>query len=52
METLLGGFLFATFMVAQVAAVIAVHAARKAHPHAFDAIQRDPLARVIWHSGD
>ena len=52
METLLGGLLFATIVIAHVAAVIAVHSSRRRQPEAFDAIERDPLARAVWHSGD
>ena len=52
METLLGGLVFAAFLLAQVAAVVAVHAERTSRgSDAFEAIQLDPRARVIWESG-
>jgi hypothetical protein len=51
METLLGGLVFAAFLLAQVA-VVAVHAERTSRgSDAFEAIRLDPRARVIWESG-
>lgn len=52
METLLGVLAFTAFIVAQVAAVVAIHAGnghRLAHP--FDATRLDPRARAVWGSG-
>jgi hypothetical protein len=49
LEILLGGFLFGLFLVAQVAAVIAVQAERADHNSpAFDAMRCDHGARAIW----
>ena len=51
MDTLLSGLAFAGFLVAQIAAVIAVSAERQARaPEAFSA-RFDHLARVIRNSG-
>jgi hypothetical protein len=53
METLLAGLVFAVFLLAQVAAVVAVHTAnnsRQAQAH--DAIRRDRGASVIWDSAN
>jgi hypothetical protein len=52
MDTLLGAVAFAGFILAQVAAVIAVHAGReRRQPHPFDATRLDPRARAIWNCG-
>jgi hypothetical protein len=52
METLLGGLAFAVFLLAQVAAVVAVHAERKTHrPNAFEGVRRTPRAKAILDSG-
>lgn len=50
METLLGGLAFAAFLLAQVAAVVAVQASRQSQAHT--AIQRDRGASVIWDSAN
>jgi hypothetical protein len=50
METLLGALVFTAFILAQVAAVVAVHAERR-QPHPFDATRLDPRARVVWDCG-
>jgi len=50
METLLGGLAFAAFLLAQVAAVVAVQASRQSQ--APNAIQRDLGASVIWDSAN
>jgi hypothetical protein len=51
MEVLLGGLLFAAFLFAQVAAVVAVQAERNSgRSQAYDAIRRDRGASVIWDS--
>jgi hypothetical protein len=52
METLLAGLVFAAFVLAQFAAVIAVHAERKrGQRDVFDATRFDHLARLIRNSG-
>jgi hypothetical protein len=52
METLLGAVVFAAFVLAQVAAVVAVHAEReRRQPSPFDATRLDPRARVVWDCG-
>jgi hypothetical protein len=52
MDTLLGAFAFAAFILAQVAAVVAVHAGRERRPpHPFDSTRLDPRARAIWDCG-
>ena len=52
MDTLLGGLVFAGFILTQVAAVVAIHAERKSRqPDAFEATRLDHRARVIWDSG-
>ena len=52
METLLGGLLFAAFLLAQVAAVISIHAGRTSHgSDALESTRLDPRARVISESG-
>jgi len=52
MATLLGALVFVAFILAQVAAVVAVHAEReRRQPDAFDAVRLDPRARVIWDCG-
>jgi hypothetical protein len=52
METLLGALAFAAFVLAQVAAVVAVHAeSERRQPHPFDATRLDPRARVIQDCG-
>ena len=53
METLLGGVAFAVFLLAQVAAIVAVHGASKVgQSPAYDAIRRDRGARAIWDSAN
>jgi len=47
METLLGALAFAAFILAQVLAVVAVHA-RSRQPHPLDATRLDPRARAVW----
>jgi hypothetical protein len=52
MDTLLGALAFAAFILAQVGAVVAVHAEReRRQPHPFDATRLDPRARVVWDCG-
>jgi hypothetical protein len=52
METLLGALAFAAFVLAQVAAVVAVHAeSERRQPRPFDAARLDPRARVIQDCG-
>ena len=49
METLLGALAFAAFILAQVLAVVAVHARReRRQPHPLDATRLDPRARAVW----
>jgi hypothetical protein len=53
MEALLGGLVFAAFLFAQIAAVVAVQAeANRGRSPAYDAIRRDRGARVIWDSAN
>lgn len=53
MEMLLGGLVFAVFLFAQVAAVVAVQAERTSgRSQAYDAIRRDRAAKVIWDSAN
>ena len=53
METLLGGLAFVGFLLAQVAAVVAVQAASNSgQSQAYDAIRRDRGASVIWDSAN
>ena len=52
METLLGGLAFLAFLLAQVAAVISIHAGRTRHGFdAFEKTRLDPRARVISEAG-
>jgi hypothetical protein len=52
MATLLGGLVFAAFLLAQIAAVVAIHAARRSRgSDALEATRHDPRVRVIWESG-
>jgi hypothetical protein len=52
METLLGALAFTAFILAQVAAVVAVHAeSQRRQPHPFDATRLDPRARAVWDCG-
>ena len=52
MDTLIGFLAFAAFLLAQVTAVVAVHAKRTPHrSDAFEAVRLDPRARVIWDAG-
>jgi len=52
MDTLLGAFAFAAFILAQVAAVVAIHAGReRRRPNPVDATRLDPRARAIWDCG-
>jgi hypothetical protein len=51
MDTLLGGVLFMVFLIAQIAAVVAVHGERhNQQSRARDAIERDREAKAILHS--
>lgn len=51
METLLGGALFVVFLIAQIAAIVAVHGRRhNRQSRAGDAIERDREAKAILHS--
>lgn len=53
METLLAGLAFAVFLIAQIAAVIAVNRMNSTRrSEAFDAVQRDRSAKVIWDSAN
>ena len=53
MDALLAGLLFAAFLFAQIAAVVAVHSeSRSRQPDALDAIRRDQRARATWASGN
>jgi hypothetical protein len=53
METLLGVLAFTAFVLAQVAAVVAVHAEReRRQPHPVDATRLYPRARVVSDCGD
>lgn len=53
MEALLGALAFTAFVLAQIAAVVAVHAEReRRQPHPVDATRLDPRARVAAHCGD
>ncbi|HEX9555073.1 MAG TPA: hypothetical protein VF991_01175 [Reyranella sp.] len=53
MATILGGLAFAVFLIAQIAAVMAVNRVNNTRrPDAFDAIRRDRGARVIWDSAN
>ena len=52
MTTLLGALVFVAFLVAQVAAVVAVHAERECRqPNPFDATRLDPRARAVRDCG-
>jgi hypothetical protein len=52
METLLGVLAFTAFVVAQVAAVVAIHAGKeRRQPHPVEATRLDPRARAVWDSG-
>jgi hypothetical protein len=52
MTTLLGALMFVAFILAQVAAVIAVHAEReRRQPTPFAATRPDPGARAVWDCG-
>ncbi len=53
METLLAGLVFAVFLLAQIAAVVAVRAMKDGHQSPIhDAIRRDRGAGVIWDSAN
>ena len=53
MDTLLGAFAFAAFILAQVAAVVAVHAeSERRQPRPVNATCLDPRARVVSDCGD
>src|SRR5262245_39718692 len=53
MEMLLSGLIFVAFLLAQIAAVVAVQAQRNsAQSQAYDAIRRDRGASVIWDSAN
>ena len=53
MEMLLSGLVFVAFLLAQIAAVVAVQAQRNsAQSQAYDAIQRDRGTSVIWDSAN
>ena len=52
MTTLLGALVFAAFVLAQVMAVVAVHAEReRRQTHPLARTRPDPRARAIWDSG-
>jgi hypothetical protein len=52
MDTLLCGLAFAAFILAQVAAVVAVHGENNIRqPNAFDAARFDRRTRLILESG-
>jgi hypothetical protein len=52
MATLLGCLVFAVFLLAQIAAVVAIHGARTSRgSDALEATRLDPRARAIWESG-
>jgi hypothetical protein len=52
METFLSTLVFAAFVVAQVAAVVAIQRERdRRHPQAFDSALKDRRARMILLSG-
>jgi hypothetical protein len=53
MTTLLGGLVFAAFLFAQIAAVVAIQSNRTGRgSDAFEAIRLDQCARVTWETGD
>jgi len=53
MATILGGLAFAVFLIAQIAAVIAVNRmTRTRRSEALDGIQRDRGAKAIWDSAN
>jgi hypothetical protein len=53
METLVGALAFTAFVLAQVAAVVAVHAEReRRQPQRFDATGLDRRARIVSGCGD
>jgi hypothetical protein len=53
MEALLGALAFTAFILAQVAAIVAVHAEReRRQPHPVDATRPNPRARIAWDCGD
>ena len=52
MTTLLGTLIFVALILAQVAAVVAVHAEReRCQPNPFAATRLDPRARAVWDCG-
>lgn len=52
MDTLLGLLAFTAFVLAQVAAVVAIHAGKeRRQPHPVDATRLGPRARAVWDSG-
>jgi len=52
MATLLGCLVFAAFLLAQIAAVVAIHAAGTCDgSNSIEATRLDPPARAIWDSG-
>jgi hypothetical protein len=52
METLLAALVFAAFVLAQIAAVVAVHTeSERRQPHQLDATRLGPRARVIRDCG-
>ena len=52
MEAWLGALAFTAFILAQLTAVVAVHAESKhRQPHPFDETRLDPRARVVWNCG-
>jgi len=52
MATLLGGLAFVLFLLAQIAAVAAVHAESKTRrTDAWEELRRDPRAKVMLASG-
>ena len=53
MATFFGGLAFAVFLIAQIAAVIEINRMNSTRrSDAFDAIQRDRGAKVIWDSAN
>jgi hypothetical protein len=52
MSTLLGCLAFAAFVLAQIAAVVAIHTGRASRgSDALEAIRIDPRLKAIWESG-
>jgi len=51
MSTLLGCLAFAAFVLAQIAAVVAIHAGQASRGSDVEAIRIDPRLKAIWESG-